>query len=178
MNVFDLIGQAARSENVLCVLIGGFALHFHGVDRQTVDVDFLVSPDDFAKLEGHLTRGGYHLGEKTDIFARFTPSEKPKLTVDFLFANSETVEQIKAEGKIVDIRGREFVVPSARHMVALKLHAIRQNPARKAGDLADIAELIQRAPESLHRPAIQELCKTHGSPELFDELLRRCPTLL
>jgi hypothetical protein len=133
MNVFDLIGQAARSENVLCVLIGGFALHFHGVDRQTVDVDFLVSPDDFAKLEGHLTRGGYRLGEKSDIFARFIPSEKPKLTVDFLFANSETVERIKAEGKIVDIRGREFVVPSARHMIALKLHAIRQNPARKAG---------------------------------------------
>ncbi len=177
MNVFDLIGQAARSENVFCVLIGGFALHFHGVDRQTMDVDFLVSSEDFAKLEGHLVRGGYRLGEKSDIFARYTPSEKPKLTVDFLFANSSTVERIKAEGKIVDIAGREFVVPSARHMVALKLHAIRQNPSRKAIDMADIVSLIQHAPESLRRSTIQELCGTHGSPEIFDDLVKLCPSL-
>jgi hypothetical protein len=177
MNVFDLIGQAARTENVLCVLIGGFALHFYGVDRQTMDVDFLVSSEDFAKLEGHLTGGGYRLGEKSNIFARFIPSEKPKLMVDFLFAETKTVERIKADGKIVDISGRQFVVPSAQHMVALKLHAIRQNPARKAMDLADITALIQHAPEALRRATIQTLCGTHGTPELFDEILSLCPSL-
>jgi hypothetical protein len=177
MNVFELVGEAAKAEKVFCVLIGGFALHFYGVDRQTMDVDFLVSPEDFAKLEHRLAGGGYHPGERSDLFARFVPSEKPKLTVDFLFADSGTMERIRAEGKTVDIAGREFVVPSIRHMVALKIHAVRQNPARKAVDLADIASLIQRHPKALPRATVQEICGVHGTGELFDELLRLCPTL-
>ena len=41
-SIFHLISDVTHKEGVPCVLIGGFAVNFHKVTRQTADVDFLT----------------------------------------------------------------------------------------------------------------------------------------
>jgi hypothetical protein len=174
MNVFDIVARASQNEKVLCVLIGGVALHFHGVARQTMDVDFLVSPEDFETLERELAKGGYRLTDRSDLSAHFAPTEKPKFSVDLLFVDRETLEKIKAGGTSVPIGDNKFIIPSVQHLVALKLHALKQNPSRQSRDLPDIASLVRRHPAEFPGDTLADLCRTYGAPEIAEEVHRLC----
>jgi hypothetical protein len=40
--VFHLISAVSKKTGVFCILIGGFAVNYYKVTRQTADVDFLT----------------------------------------------------------------------------------------------------------------------------------------
>ena len=48
--VFHLISTVVDKADVHCVLIGGFAVNYYKVTRQTADVDFLITENDFKKI--------------------------------------------------------------------------------------------------------------------------------
>ena len=50
-NVFQLISTICEETGVSCVLIGGFAVNHYKVTRQTADVDFLITEEDFKNGE-------------------------------------------------------------------------------------------------------------------------------
>jgi hypothetical protein len=56
---FHLVAEASKKATVPCVLIGGFAINFYKVTRNTLDVDFLITQNDFKKIEKSLTDAGY-----------------------------------------------------------------------------------------------------------------------
>ena len=46
----ELLGAAFAEQNVRVLLIGAFAVHAHGVSRQTFDMDFITTDSDFAAI--------------------------------------------------------------------------------------------------------------------------------
>ena len=48
--LFDLVSEVIQEANVSAILIGGFAVNYHGVMRQTQDVDFLMAEQDYNKV--------------------------------------------------------------------------------------------------------------------------------
>jgi hypothetical protein len=57
--VFHLISTKFKKAEIPSVLIGGFALNYYGVTRQTADVDFLITEEDITKALRLLEKAGY-----------------------------------------------------------------------------------------------------------------------
>ena len=68
---FDLVSEAGRKTNVPAILIGGFAVNYHGVMRQTQDVDFLVEAEASEKVHKALLDLGYQCIYRSDDAANY-----------------------------------------------------------------------------------------------------------
>src|SRR3989338_4225588 len=66
--IFHLISAITNKEGVRCVLIGGFAVNYYKVTRQTIDVDFLTTKEDFNKISDLLKKAGFELGYSKETF--------------------------------------------------------------------------------------------------------------
>jgi hypothetical protein len=56
-----------------CLVIGGHALSFYQVSRETADVDLLVNREKRTDWESALARAGYVLFHAGENFAQFSP---------------------------------------------------------------------------------------------------------
>lgn len=169
---FHLIAEACERTGTSVVLIGGQALGAHGYPRLTLDVDFLITEDDFNPLPALLCEAGYREVVRTDVAAKFSSDSEDLIDIDFMFVDPKTFEKIKEEGKEASYEGRLFRIPKLEHLIALKLHAIKQQPkVRELKDLSDIVELIRRNHVDVASEAFKSTCLNFGTPELYQKIL-------
>jgi hypothetical protein len=74
-----------------------------------------------------------------------------------------TFEKLAAESQEIELTGVTLRAPKPLHLVALKLHALKQNPARLGKNWEDIQFLLRTtawAPEEL-----SALAQRYASPE-------------
>ena len=155
-----------------CVLIGGFAVNYHKVARQTVDVDFLITGDDFDKISGALGEAGYKQDFRTEVFVRLRSGSAARLMdIDFMFVDEDTLAKIIKEGRRAGIAGREFIVPSLEGLIALKLHSLKHNfKLRQTRDLPDIVELARANKIDVKGRKFRELCLKYGTEDIYRRL--------
>lgn len=171
ISVFKLISEAVRKTGVSCVLIGGFAVNFYKVSRQTADVDFLITKEDFGKISAMLKEVGYKNISDQENFNQLQNSDAALMDVDFMFVDEDTLAQIKKEGQPSKIAGQEFLVPSLNHLIALKLHAIRYNPKiRLLKDLPDIINLVRINKINVADVKFRELCLKYGTEDVYQKI--------
>jgi predicted nucleotidyltransferase len=155
---FDLLAQNARP----FLIVGGHALAAHGVVRQTLDIDILIAAEDEDAFATGLKAGNYVLTARTENFARYIAKLPDLPGIDILFVDGPTFLKLE-EGAVLLRRGdHEFRVPGLPQLIALKLHAIRNQPLREARDLGDIAELLRLNPGRVSAAELEELCKKFG----------------
>jgi Uncharacterised nucleotidyltransferase len=170
-SVFHLISDFTHEQGVSCVLIGGFAINHYRVTRQTADVDFLITKEDFDKIVGLLEKSGYKKALLQENFAQLQSSRLSLLDVDFMFVDKETFTKIMTEGERLKIVGQTFVVPSLYHLIALKLHSIKHNPKiRITKDLPDIINLIRINKVKVNEKKFKELCLKYGAQEIYNKI--------
>lgn len=171
-SVFHLISDASDEYGISCVLIGGFAINFYKVSRQTADVDFLITKDDFNEIANVLRNAGYKEMQLHDNFVQFESNNLSLLNVDFMFVDSDTLTKIKNEGQRISIAGKDFIVPSIFHLIALKLHSIKYNfKNRFLKDFPDIVNLIKVNKIDIRNESFKELCLKYGTDELYKKIL-------
>ena len=172
--IFHLVSFVCSKRKIPYVLIGGFAVNYYKVTRQTADVDFLITQEDFDKIIGLLKKEGFKQDYAQEVFTRLT-SEKPYfMDLDFMFVDKETLDKIIKEGKEASIAGQKLIVPCLNHLIALKLHAIKYNPKiREYKDLADIIELIKANNIDVKDNVFKALCLKYGTEELYRKILER-----
>ena len=171
-SVFHLISDLTQEEGVPCILIGGFAVNYHKVTRQTADVDFLITEKNFSKILKFLEEAGYKKGLAQDNFVQLQSSRLSLMDVDFMFVDEATLGKILEEGKQLKIAGQKFIVPSLNHLIALKLHSIKFNPKiRFAKDFPDIVSLIRINGVDIKDKTFKELCLKYGTEEIYCQLL-------
>lgn len=152
------------------LVVGGHALAAHGVERQTVDVDCLIAVENRQALDGHLRVGGFELAGETENFARYIHPSALVPDVDVLFVDGSTFDKLH-EGGIPLQRGMaKLQAPALPHLIALKLHAIRNNPARETGDLGDIDRLLRANPNAISSGELAALCTQFGPPGIAAKL--------
>lgn len=172
--VFHLISDIADKAKAVCVLIGGFAVNYYKVTRQTADVDFLTTREDFEKIAGLLEKEGFKKDYDQDVFARLTADRRYLMDIDFMFVDKETLDKIIKEAKTADIAGQKFKVPCLNHLIALKLHAIKYNPKiRWYKDFIDIMELIKVNKIDVRGDEFKNLCLKYGTEELYNDILEK-----
>ena len=172
--VFHLISAILKERQVSCVLIGGFAVNYHKVTRQTADVDFLITENDFKNILPLLEKEKYKQEHRQKVFAKLTTESDYLVDLDFMFVDKDTLDKIIKEGKEIEIAKQKFIAPSLNHLIALKLHSIKNNPAlRMNKDLPDIVELIKINKVNFKNEDFKNICIKYGTRELYNEILKR-----
>lgn len=172
--VFDLVSTLFDKTGVSCVLIGGFAVNYYKVTRQTADVDFLIIQDDFKKILSLLEEEGYKVDYAQEVFARLKSNKFYLMDLDFMFVDKETLDKIVKEAKEISIAGGKFIVPCLEHLIALKLHSLKYNPKfRENKDLPDIIDLIRIHKVKVKSKEFRDLCLKFGTEELYNKILER-----
>jgi predicted nucleotidyltransferase len=169
---FDAVGRVIKEQQITCLLVGGFAVNFYGFGRLTDDIDFLVVIDDYEKLRTSLEAMGYDAFEKTENYARLKNADQNSVGVDFLFVDGDTLAQMVKDGREIKFAGWNFRVPSLRHLIAMKLHAIRTGGLhRELKDLLDIATLVKEHKIDIASADFKKLCLQFGDKNIYQKLL-------
>jgi predicted nucleotidyltransferase len=166
--IFHIVSQVAKKEKISCLLIGGFAINYYKVTRQTLDVDFLITPEGFEKIKPVLKQAGYREEFVRDVFARLGHKEKDRMDLDFLFVDRETLRKMIRSGKKIKLAGEEFYIPSLEHLLALKLHAMKNNPNQRLfKDLPDVLNLIQLNRVDYKTRKFEKLCLKYADEKIY-----------
>lgn len=168
--VFEIICGGLEARNVAALLIGGHALPAFGVARQTVDVDYLMVDSDSMVLHTILTKAGYKETERTENFIRYSHSSVYFMDVDVILVDRGTFEKMLQRSFVYKIGAVSMRIPCLIHLIALKLHAIKNNPKRELRDLSDIVELLRNNQGEIGKGELKATCMRYGPKGIYAKL--------
>ncbi len=171
--ISELVGKLAELQaagKLRFLLIGGYGLEGHAIQRDTRDVDFLIASESVPLVEQALFGLGYQRMDLTNLCGNYAHPFQDAIPVDLLLVNASTMDKLWADRTPHVFLGRELAVPSIPSYVALKLHAIKWNPRRFGKDASDIVRLVQENPDSLNQDELRSLCDRFGPAGVFEKL--------
>jgi hypothetical protein len=145
-DIFAAVAEASVSQGLPVLVIGGHAVNAYGYVRTTLDADFLVCADDLPAWRMVFESFGYRWRGQTDAFAKLDPpdTESPALPVDIMLVSRETFLKLMDGQRELEFGPTRLLVPHPLHLIALKLHAMKNDERRRLGkDLPDILQLIR-----------------------------------
>ena len=151
------------------VVVGGVALAALGRPRTTLDLDLLVGAEAQENLVRYLEAEGYETLHRSAGFSNHLHADPARGRVDLVYVDPETARQIF--GSALEVRGpgeRRVLVPSPEHLAAMKVAAMKNDPARTFQELADIRYLLTLP--GVDRAAVRAQFERQGLRERFDEL--------
>lgn len=185
MNFADVIVALSRrldAEHVGYALIGGFAMGLRGVQRATMDLDFLLMLDDLAKADRILTELGYRREFHSENVSHYCNPDDAWGRIDLLHAfRGPSLGMLRRAERLPVAAGATLPVATVEDIIGLKIQAIANDPARAFGDWHDIGLLLIAAREQ-RRPVdwqllddylrlfhfeakLPDLKSIHGTPE-------------
>jgi len=91
--------------------------------------------------------------------------------VDFIYVDRATADRLfPACSHVPWTDGRELLVPSAVHLIAMKVHAMKNDPSRTFKEMGDIQFLIARP--GVDQAVVKGYFDKAGLVDRYDELLR------
>lgn len=168
-SIFKWLASVLRKHSVRPLLVGGYAVIAHKIQRMTFDIDLMVTADDCARLEPEIIAEGYSVFNRSNAFVQFK-SEKPGLRdLDFLIGDKRTVEGLVAQGQEISIAEEKFIVPSPGHCIAMKLHSMEGNKKREIKDFPDVVQLMVHCNIDPAGEAIKNLFVKYHAMELYEK---------
>jgi hypothetical protein len=114
--------------------------------------------------------------QSDDRFARFRPDAFTDWPIDLMFVDDPTFAKLYEQSIEVSFGPARARVVSARHLVAMKLHAMRHfQEHRFAKDYADVASLLRSGRTGLSLDDLKGLCLRYASLELYEKLKSEVP---
>ncbi|MBD3319613.1 MAG: hypothetical protein GF350_00795 [Chitinivibrionales bacterium] len=154
------------------ILVGGFAVNRYGYSRFTHDIDFMIEASAYLSLEAEMKKIGYREVLRTGLFVRMKGASDRELMVDFLFVNPATFKKLHRNGDTVTIDSNVFSVPSLFHLIAMKLHSIKNSRKRRfTTDMTDIIKLIERNDINVLDDAFKTMCLKFGNENLYNQIV-------
>ncbi len=172
MELTDFVRLGDQEPPLRFLIIGGYAVGAHGHTRATFDVDFLVRRMEHDRWFARLQNAGLKLFGETPAFAHFTQLLEGD-GLDLMFVDDPTFEQFWQASEERDFGGSQARIPSLEHLLALKLHVLKQAlPHRTSKDAEDVEILIRRNGINLSEPRYQQLFLKYGNREIYETIRR------
>lgn len=168
--VFEKLHKSLVRRQLKVILIGGHALQGYGIVRQTLDIDWLIQENDIPEIKEMMRENGYRLIAETENFLRFHHGEGNILDIDMLVVNQDTFANLHDEGHSIKIAADTWRIPSPAHLIALKMHATKNNPKRQNRDVPDIVEIIRKTGDQVSDEELKRLCQKYGSEDIFRKI--------
>lgn len=170
-SIFNIISEIIQRKQIKCVLIGGFAVNSYNYGRQTGDIDFLITKDDFNKIAESLEKEGYSITSQEN-FAQLENLRFSLMDIDFMFVDDDTINKILKDTKKTIILGQSFLVPSLMHLIALKIHALKFNYRnRLMKDVPDIVSLLRINNIDPRGIESKEICLKYGNEQIYQKIM-------
>ena len=171
-SIFSFLATLFTEKGVRAILVGGYAMNAYRLQRMTFDIDFLICEKDLEKIEPVLISIGYTVFNRTNAFVQFKSNQQGLRDIDLLLSDDATVDGILAEGKTVQFAQSTFTVPSAMHLIAMKLHAIRGNSQRRLKDVPDIMHLMKSCKINPLHDSVRRLFEKYNAMVLYSEIAK------
>ena len=171
---FERLARQFKKENLNVLLIGGYALQAFGIFRHTIDVDLLLPDADVPVLKNIMKKEDFGLIAETKNFLRFHREQSPARDIDILLVGKRTFDNLYDSSVSLHIMGGDWKVPQPAHFIALKLHAIKNNPRRESRDIADIVEIMEKT-KKVPREKLRTICDKYGPEGVFQRIERYLP---
>lgn len=135
----------------------------YGSERLTQDCDRAVVASDEKLVAAALLPLGYLIRERFPAFVRYAHLGQLRPVVDVMLLDASTFEKLRAEGREIELSGVVLRALKPLHLIALKLHALKQNPARLGKDWEDIQYLLRL--EEWTRAELNEVAERYASAD-------------
>lgn len=155
------------------VVIGGRAMQSYGMDRMTYDADCAILSSDEPRLRAALIPLGYIAEEPRETFFRYHHLGRVRPVVDAMLCDDSTFAKIFAGTRFVIINDSLVRVPAPLHLVAMKLHALKQQPDRAYKDWPDICHLLDTQRAEWTPDELKALAARYASEHFAAELRQR-----
>ncbi len=150
-------------------VIGGLSLRAYGLARATFDLDVAAEAEVRDALIEHLESLGYTTLHRSAAYSNHLHDAGTMGRVDVVYVRGATAERLFGEARESEILpGVTAPVPRLEHLVAMKVHAMAEDPSRTFQELADIRHLMQQ--EGIDRAMIREAFEKRGLLERYREL--------
>ena len=174
MSLLHEVHQRGQERGLRFLLIGGFAVNAHGHSRATGDLDLAVPKSDREPWQDLLQSMGYRLTESNDRFLQFEPETSGRLPIDLMLANDPTFAGLWAAAGEVRYDDRLFRVVSIEHLIAMKLHVLKQGKLHRfLKDLQDVLDLARVKNLDLRSEKFRNLFAKYGNMHLYEKVLDR-----
>jgi hypothetical protein len=173
LRAIEIVVSVARRKRFRAALIGGFALPFHGVQRATGDVDFLVEFGGADALDEVLLAAGARRLHRSADAANYGSGTSGLAPLDFIYARRERALEMlrRARPRALRGAGRRVRVVDAEALIGLKLQAVANAPSRRAQDEADIHALFAARGGALNDTLLRDYFRLFGRERDLDHLL-------
>ncbi|MDB6015733.1 MAG: hypothetical protein JWR19_222 [Pedosphaera sp.] len=173
MEILDILKRASLQSDKRFLVIGGYAVNAHGYSRQTVDLDIMIEKSQADFWKKLLLDQGYSIFGERDAFVQFTAPKPEQPPIDFMLVNEQTFAGMHAEAVEGSLGGITVKHPSLRHLIALKLHVLKQElPHRHIRDLYDVMELLRINKVDTTSQDFKQFCEKYGNSTLYESLVR------
>jgi hypothetical protein len=171
MELWEKITGLAERAGLKFVVIGGHAVAAHGYERTTRDADLLVCRDDADRWFQALLATGYSQHHRGTNFIQFNPGAGDPWPLDLMLVNQSTFEKTLAEAELRPYGKTRVPVVSLRHLLALKLFALKNQPSHRVlKDMDDLLNLLQANRVNAKEAWFRELALKYGSLEIYERV--------
>lgn len=141
----DLVDRFDRG-GLRYALIGGFAMGLRGVQRATVDLDFLLMLEDLDGADSILESMGFRCVFRSENVSHYRAQGSDFGRIDILHAFRGPSRGMLERAERVEIEaGLSVPVAGIEDIIGLKIQAAVNDPARKTQDWLDIQMLLEAA---------------------------------
>lgn len=170
------LAASAETEGLEAVLVGGNAVNLHSYFRTTFDVDLLVRETDSERWVSYFQQYGYALFHRTANFVRlrFVADPAAALPVDLMLADARTFATVQGDSLRCEVgNGLSLAIPSPLHLIAMKLHALRNAERFENGvDLQDVKYLIKAAKIDTSSKEFINIAERYATDAIRTRILR------
>ncbi len=165
--------QSFEREGIPLLLAGGWAVCHHGYTRYTNDIDWICSRADEFRALNLMRTLGFEI-----VFEAMATRFKHKkhfdlLPVDLLWVSAETFAKMATTDQRTGIRS-DMPVINYESLLAMKLHALKDDKERDGRDLLDIRLLLKENKGVMTEENLREICERFAGPDAYN-LIRMIP---
>ena len=103
-------------------------------------------------------------------FAQFE-SKVGSIDLDLMLVNDETFQKMAAQSKVTHFDEMAAHIPSLEHLIALKLHALKQELRhRHILDFDDVMNLVLKNGINVEESHWRDIFEKHGTLDLYERI--------
>ena len=171
MEILNILNREASASGLNYLVIGGHAIGALGYVRHTGDLDLLICDDQLELWCAILERLKYQAFQTHPAFIRWKGPQIDTWPIDFMIVDRRSFAGLMSDSSEIKIGAATVRIPSLRHIIALKLHALKQGqPHRQLKDLSDIIELIKIGKVNWREADFVAFCEKYGTTEIYERI--------
>lgn len=175
MTILKQISDSSARLGLIYLICGGHAANYHGASRQTADLDLVIPKPQVESWKQLILGYNYSITQDSENFLQFTSSSTALWPLDLIVVDLDTFRGLSEESLEIELDDAVCRVISARHLICMKLHALRENyKARKYIDVPDILAITGAINLSVTSEEFRSLCLKYGNAEIYEELRTCC----